>query len=166
MDSRRASLLALLFVLGGLAGCGTVLEATDSFSEPDSLTGSGEHPFAGETVAVAVEGTDRERAIVADGLAYWADNASEYTGFDVAFRVLVPGTTPADGADVRLRFVETVGACGDTELPAGCAPRITASTDRRPSRYVAGWPTSRRGWSSATRPATCWGSGTPTDRAT
>jgi hypothetical protein len=122
MDSRRAGTLALLVLLGGLAGCGTLVD------QVDSLAGSDEHPFAGETVAVAVEGTDRERALVADGLAFWADNASEYAGFDVGFRVLEPGTTPTNGTDVRLRFVETVGPCGDTDFPAGCAPRIDAST--------------------------------------
>jgi len=122
MGSRRAGVFALLVVLGGLAGCGALVDRADS------LTGSGEHPFAGDTVTVAVDGTDRERALVAEGLAYWADNATEYAGFDVAFRVLAPGDTPADGTDVRLRFVETVGACGDTEFPAGCAPRVNAST--------------------------------------
>jgi len=128
MDSRRAGLLAALVLLGVLAGCGALVEEADSLREGDSLTGSDEHPFAGETVTVAVEGTDRERALVADGLAYWADNATEFAGFPVDFRVLAPGATPADGPDVRLRFVETVGACGDTEFPAGCAPRVTAAT--------------------------------------
>ncbi len=128
MNSRRAAVLALLVLLGGLAGCGALLEEADSLADRDSLTGTDEHPFAGETVTVAVEGTDRERALVADGLAYWERNASEYAGFDVEFRVVPPGATPEDGADVRLRFVETVGACGDTEFPAGCAPRVNAST--------------------------------------
>ena len=122
MDSRRAGVLALLLLVAGLAGCGTLVEQTDS------MTGSDEHPFAGETVTVAVEGTDRERALVADGLAYWTDNATAYAGFDVEFRVLAPGATPDGGPDVHLRFVETVGACGDTEFPAGCAPRVNAST--------------------------------------
>ncbi|MBX0305217.1 matrixin family metalloprotease [Haloarcula salinisoli] len=122
MDSRRAGVVTLLVLLGGLAGCGAVVE------QAESLTGGDEHPFAGETVTVAVEGTDRERALVADGLAYWDHNASEYAGFDVEFQVLAPGATPETGTDVHLRFVETVGACGDTEFPAGCAPRIDAST--------------------------------------
>jgi len=122
MDRRLAGAFALLLLLGGLAGCGALVD------EADSLSGSGEHPFAGETVTVAVEGTDRERALVADGLAYWEDEATEYAGFDVEFRVLEPGATPANGPDVRLRFVETVRACGDTEFPAGCAPRLNAST--------------------------------------
>jgi len=122
MDRRLAGAFALLCLLGGLAGCGAVVE------EADSLTGNGGHPFAGETVTVAVDGTDRERALVADGLAYWDDEATDYVGFAVDFRVLAPGATPADGPDVRLRFVETVGACGDTEFSAGCAPRINGST--------------------------------------
>ena len=42
--------------------------------------------------------------------------------------MLAPEETPANGTDVSLRFVGTVGACGDTEFPAGCAPRIDAST--------------------------------------
>ncbi|WP_324663692.1 matrixin family metalloprotease [Haloarcula sediminis] len=122
MDSRRAGALAVLLLLGGLAGCSALVE------QADPLTGSDEHPFAGETVTVAVEGTDRERALAADGLAYWTDNATEFADFAVDFRVLAPGATPADEPDVRLRFVETVGGCGDTEFPAGCAPRLNAST--------------------------------------
>ena len=122
MDRRLAGAFALLLLLGGLAGCGALVD------EADSLSGSGEHPFAGETVTVAVEGTDRERALAAEGLAYWEDEATEYAGFDVEFRVLEPGATPANGPDVRLRFVETVRACGDTAFPAGCAPRLNAST--------------------------------------
>jgi len=128
MDSRRAGLLAVLVLLGGLAGCGAFVEQADSLREGGSLAGSDDHPFAGETVTVAVEGTDRERALAAEGLAYWADNASEYADFDVEFRVLSPGATPTDGPDVHVRFVETVAACGDTEFPAGCAPRVNAST--------------------------------------
>ncbi|WP_277543414.1 matrixin family metalloprotease [Haloarcula laminariae] len=122
MDRRRAAVFALLLVASGVAGCGALVERTDDLTESD------EHPFADETVTVAVAGTDRERALAADGLAYWADNASEYAGFGVDFRVLSPGVTPTDGPDVDLRFVGTVGACGDTEFPAGCAPRVNAST--------------------------------------
>lgn len=121
MDSRRVVVFALLTV-GVLAGCGGIVE------QADSVTGSDEHPFAGEQVTVVVNGTDRERALAADGLAYWAANATDYAGFDVAFRVVAPGKRPDGGPDVRLRFVETVGACGDTEFPAGCAPRVNAST--------------------------------------
>ena len=121
MPRRFAVLLMFLLALSGLAGCGAVVD------EASSLTGE-THPFAGETVTVAVEGTDRERALAADGLAYWADNASQYAGFDVTFRLVDPAVTPTNGTDVRLRFVETVGECGDTTYPAGCAPRINAST--------------------------------------
>ncbi len=120
MDSRRAGALAVLLLLFGLAGCGALVE------QADSLTGSDEHPFADETVPVAVEGTDRERALAADGLAYWGGNATDYAGFDVDFRVLASGAD--EGAAVRLRFVERVGACGDAAFPAGCAPRLNAST--------------------------------------
>ena len=122
MDSRRVGVVALVLVVAGLAGCGALVEQADP---PD---GSDEHPFAGERVTVAVDGTDRERALVADGLAYWADNAADYAGFGVEFRVLSPGETTDGAPDVHLRFVETVGACGDTEFPAGCAPRVNAST--------------------------------------
>lgn len=122
MDSRLATIGLCCLVLFGLAGCATVVE------QAETLAGDGEHPFADETVSVAVDGTERERDLVSDGLAYWEDNAAEYAGFEVAFRVVEAGSTPAGGPDVRLRFVETVAACGDTDYPAGCAPRLNAST--------------------------------------
>jgi hypothetical protein len=122
MQSRLVGLVALCLLLGGLAGCTTVSETFDAPTGSD-----GDHPFAGETVTVTVDGTDRERALVADGLAYWAENADQYAGFGVDFRVLDPGSTPADGPDVRVTFVETVTNC-DGEYSAGCAPRLNAST--------------------------------------
>jgi len=129
MATRLATACLLCLALLGLAGCATVVE------QADTLAGTDEHPFAGETVTVAVEGTERERTLVADGLAYWEDNAPEYAGFEVSFEVTDAGSTPADGTDVRLRFVETVAACGDTDYPAGCAPRLDASTGvDRPAR--------------------------------
>ncbi|MBX0324262.1 matrixin [Halomicroarcula sp. F13] len=122
---RRLIALVLCLLLGGLAGCSAASEALDSTSE---LVERG-HPLANETVTVVVDGTDRERALAADGLAYWEANAPEYAGFDVAFRVLEPGETPADGPpDVEITFVETVTDCGGSDYSAGCAPRLDAST--------------------------------------
>jgi len=86
-------LLVLCLVLTGLAGCTTLSEAVDTTPGADRT-----HPFAGETVTVTVDGTDRERALVDGALDYWAANADEYAGFSVDFRVLDGGTTPADGA--------------------------------------------------------------------
>lgn len=123
MSCRRTLAFAVVVLLAGLAGCGALVE------QVESVTGDDAHPFAGETVTVAVDGTDRERALAAEGLTYWADNASEYAGFDTEFRVLGPEATPsADETDVHISFVDQVGDCGDTEYPAGCAPRINGST--------------------------------------
>ncbi|GGN90828.1 MULTISPECIES: matrixin [Haloarcula] len=125
MDRRLAGAIALCLVLGGLAGCSAASEALDSTSE---LVERG-HPFANETVTVAVDGTARERALAADGLAYWEANAPEYAGFTVDFRVLESGETPTEGPpDVEITFVETVTDCGESDYSAGCAPRLTAST--------------------------------------
>jgi hypothetical protein len=115
-------LLVLCLVLTGLAGCTTLSEAVDTTPGADRT-----HPFAGETVTVTVDGTDRERALVDGALDYWAANGDEYAGFSVDFRVLDGAATPADGAAVDVRFRETVD-CGDSDYSAGCAPRLNAST--------------------------------------
>lgn len=123
MNRRLVGLLTLCVVLGGLAGCVTVSDVL----EPSNAGEQG-HPFEGETVTVTVDGTDRERALVASALAYWETNASEHAGFSVSFRVLGPDTTPStNGPDVSVAFVETVTACGNSSYPAGCAPRINGS---------------------------------------
>ena len=124
MHRRATGLLVLSLVLAGLAGCTALSQPLDPLNDDERR-----HPFAGETVTVAVDGTDRERALVADGLAYWTENASEYTGFSVRFRVVGPGSTPpGNGSDVRVQFDDTVTNCGDSNYPAGCAPRLNAST--------------------------------------
>ena len=123
MNRRFVGLLALLLVLAGGAGCSAVSEVVDP-----TAAGDGHHPFAGETVTVTVDGTDRERALVADALTYWEAHASEYAGFSVEFRLLDPGASPpTNGTDIQVQFVETVTACGDGEYSAGCAPRLNAS---------------------------------------
>jgi len=123
MHRRAAGLLVVCLLLAGLAGCTSLPETVEDPTSDDRT-----HPFAGNTVTVTLEGTDRERALVADGLDYWADNASEYAGFSVDFRVLDPGTTPTDEADVHVQFRESVTGCGDSDYSAGCAPRLNAST--------------------------------------
>ncbi|WP_135303619.1 matrixin [Haloarcula amylovorans] len=121
---RRVVVVTMLVLLGGLAGCSAVSDAVNAPTVAEQR-----HPFAGETVTVAVSGTDRERALAAAGLAYWEENAARYAGFNVNFRILEPGEAPDSGtADVRMRFVETVTDCGDANYSAGCAPRLNAST--------------------------------------
>ncbi|WP_276273801.1 matrixin family metalloprotease [Haloarcula litorea] len=120
---RRAAAAALVVLAVGLAGCGAVVDGAESLAGTDS------HPLAGETATVAVDGTDRERALVADALAYWEREAPTHAGFDVAFRLVGPGETPTDGPlDVRVRFVDEVTDCGGADYSAGCAPQINAST--------------------------------------
>ncbi|MBV0925491.1 matrixin [Halomicroarcula limicola] len=121
---RRAVVVTMLVLSIGLTGCSAVSDAVDTSTVTEQR-----HPFAEETVTVAVSGTDRERALAAAGLAYWEENASRYAGFNVSFRVLGPDETPDGGtADVRIEFVETVTDCGDANYSAGCAPRLNAST--------------------------------------
>lgn len=119
--SRRTAAVAVVVCLAVLAGCG----ALDDVGAP---TVDGEHPFAGETVTVAVDGTDRERALVAEALTHWERNASTYVGYNVTFRVVAPSATDSTEPDVRMRFRANVTNCGDADYSAGCAPRLNAST--------------------------------------
>ena len=119
---RRAAWIAILcLVLAGLAGCTALSDVVEPMDGVDRT-----HPFAGETVTVTVEGTDREQRLVDEALDYWAENAGEYAGFTLDFRV-VEGATPENDTDVHVRFRETVD-CGDSDYSAGCAPRLNAST--------------------------------------
>lgn len=122
MHRRAAGLLVVCLLLVGLAGCTSLPDSVDGSTSDDRT-----HPFAGETVTVTVDGTDRERTLVEEGLDYWVTNAEAYAGFTVDFRVVDPGTTPSDGTDVHVQFRETV-ECGDSDYSAGCAPRLNAST--------------------------------------
>lgn len=128
--NRRIVLLTLCISLAGLAGCSMLSDSGDPVAggtttevepTPDAGTPT-PHPFAGESLTVAVNGTERERALVGEALDYWAANATRYVGFDVQFRVLEPGST--ETPDVRMEFVDTVTNCGESEYPAGCAPQI------------------------------------------
>ena len=123
MRRRAVGVFVCCLLLAASGGCIGLSGALESPTESQQR-----HPFAGETVTVTVDGTDRERALVAAGLQYWQGNASEYAGFPVAFRLVESGTTPASGTDVHIRFRETVTACGESTYPAGCAPRLNAST--------------------------------------
>ncbi|WP_254272588.1 M10 family metallopeptidase domain-containing protein [Haloarcula marina] len=119
---RRTAVALVAVALVTVSGCSAASEAVGELGEQ-------RHPFADETVAVAVDGTDRERALTRDALTYWESHAAEYAGFETEFRLVDPGETPTTaGPIVEVRFVETVGDCGDTDYSAGCAPRINATT--------------------------------------
>jgi len=132
--TRRFVLLVLCISLAGLAGCsilsgtgepvegGTATQVEPAPTTDTTTPTEAPHPFEGEALTVAVNGSERERALAEEALAHWEAHPPRHVGFDVAFRVLEPGAT--ETPDVEMRFVDTVTDCGESEYPAGCAPQI------------------------------------------
>lgn len=112
------AVLALVVLTAGCSGVGDL--------QRSGLVGDGEHPLAGETVAVAVDGTPRERALTARAARYWNGDGQQYVGFNVT--LVVQGDTSQRDPDVIVTYAESVTDCGDDEFSAGCSPRPNAST--------------------------------------
>ncbi|MFC6974713.1 matrixin family metalloprotease [Halomicroarcula sp. GCM10025709] len=120
MNSAVASAVLALVVL--TAGCSGVGDLQQS-----GLVGDAEHPLAGETVTVVVDGTPRERAVTAAAAQYWNGAGQQYVEFNVTLDVVAGDGSERD-PDVVVTYTESVTDCGDDEFSAGCAPRPNAST--------------------------------------
>ncbi|WP_117594268.1 matrixin family metalloprotease [Haloprofundus halophilus] len=138
MSSRLPTLavVALLLVagcLGSLAdggGSSDVPLPSSSSTSTDrerATASTGTNPWGDDPVVVAIENRDepdREFApLVREATSYWEQNGREYTGFDVAYRVVPDAEDP----DIVVEFVDEVPNCSNVTGAAGCAPRITDS---------------------------------------
>jgi hypothetical protein len=84
------------------------------------------NPWGDDPIVVGVDApsTDREYArLVEQATTYWEQNAEQYAGFDVDYRV----DPDADDPDLVVHFVDDVPTCGDTSDAVGCAPLVTES---------------------------------------
>ncbi len=119
-------------IVAGCAGCATAFAGCSSDAVPVGANDP-RHPFADATVRVRIvndSDTDHDvEANARESLDYWAEHASEFTGFDVDFEVVRedPQLTIAyvDSPDPHCRDVE-----GFSERVLGCAPVL------RPGRRV------------------------------
>ncbi|KTG08790.1 matrixin [Haloprofundus marisrubri] len=137
MSSRLPTLavVALLVVTAGCLGSladgggssdaplpGSSSTSTDHESETAS---TGTNPWGDDPIVVAVENRGepgREfTPLVRQATSYWEENAREYTGFDVDYRVVPDAENP----DLVVEFVDEVPNCDNVTHAAGCAPRIT-----------------------------------------
>lgn len=117
---RRRRLLAAggASLLAGGAGCsglgGALRPAT------------GQHLFAGQTVAVRITNgstTDRDVAATArEAIDFWAAESGQYAGFDLDFEIV------DDDADIAIEYVDSPERCRNvdnySEDVLGCAPLI------------------------------------------
>lgn len=118
MDARRRSVLA--GAAAALAGCSTIEGLARDVARPDT------HPLEGSNT---VEIVDRSRsdhdleALTGEALAFWNENAPEYAGFEVDFRI------GDDAPDVEIIYVDTredLQGCHEyaSEQVLGCAPLL------------------------------------------
>ena len=113
----------------------------------DELLPEGEprHPFANQTVAVAVANeSDTPHDVhrnAQEALAFWEEHASTYVGFSISFELV------DTEQDMTIRYVDSPEACrnieGYSELVLGCAPLITP-LHQLPSEVTAYVVASRR----------------------
>lgn len=120
MDERTmVVVLAVSFALSGCVG------AADHRAVGQGWTGHPDDHWDESTLAVSYEAPDDGRdygPLLERALRYWSEHGERYAGYDVDLRRAEAG----EAADVRVRFVETVGDCGayGGEDAAGCAPVI------------------------------------------
>lgn len=128
------------FLAGGCLGTATVLAGCPTAGVPG--LGEPRHPFAGRTVAVRVTNqsdTDHDvEANARESMAFWADNAPVYAGFEVDFELVRSGDDPnltvayVDSPDPHCRGVE-----GFSERVLGCAPVL--APDKRVPEDLTAW---------------------------
>ena len=130
MDERTvAVVIAVSLALSGCVGGAEPVALGQGWDgDPDNHWGE-------PVLAVSYEAPDDGRdygPLLERALRYWSEHGERYAGYDVVLRRAAPG----ERADVRVRFVETVGDCGayGGEDAAGCAPVIDG--DARVDRPV------------------------------
>ncbi|AQL43128.1 hypothetical protein BV210_10555 [Halorientalis sp. IM1011] len=109
----RAVAVVAVFAAVVLAGC----------SLPGETLGTDTDPWSETEFVVAVDAgpRDSEAAYTADvrtAVEFWEDNAEQYLGHPVDFRVAPNASDP----DVVVRVVSEVTDCGTEDHAAGCAP--------------------------------------------
>lgn len=122
MNVRVVALAALV----ALAGCAGVAPDSSPSGEAATPTVDPDNHWRAETLSVAVEtpaGDDRDyRPLVRTALDYWTDNAEQYAGYPISFRLV---SSPSD-ADLVVAFVPEIDDCGGVADAAGCAPYLTS----------------------------------------
>jgi hypothetical protein len=154
MTARALLLVALLLLAGcsGLplsedpsasrGGTGTPTETTTD-ERPNGSAGATatpvgmavaprENPYGDDPLTVAIDNrgnASREFApLVRQALDYWEENARQYAGYEVDYRLVPESTDP----DVVVRVVDSVAECGRENHVAGCAPQIVDGPVDRP----------------------------------
>ncbi|MFB6183258.1 MAG: matrixin family metalloprotease [Haloarculaceae archaeon] len=106
-----------------LAGCSGGLPGRGTKQRPGTRTAELTNPWANETVGVAVDAPAgqqrRYRNLTRRALRYWNDNARQYTGYHVRFRLV-----NHSDARIHVAFVAHVRTCDQEDHTAGCAPLI------------------------------------------
>lgn len=111
---------------------GTDTTATD---EP-TVDVSGSNPWGTDPIVVAIDAPETDRdyvALVREATAYWEQNANQYAGYNVTYRV----DPTAESPDIVVSFVDEVPPCGDTRDAVGCAPLVTDATQLDPPEDIA-----------------------------
>lgn len=114
-------------------------------TESPTPTPESPNPWGKDTLVVGVEQRVPARhdihEIIHEALAYWAENAATFAGYDISYRYRPNSANP----DIQIILVNTIHRCGEHsgEL-AGCAPLIT-HTPPRPAevKIVDGY---RKAW--------------------
>lgn len=112
VNGGRAVALVALVVL---AGCGGVVGPDGTDRAPSSNDARGPHPWGTGTVTVALVTADavdepaRHRAFLREAIEFWNAESGTYTAHSVRFAV----TTERAEADVVVRAVGRIGACGE-----------------------------------------------------
>lgn len=103
----------------------TAVPAAEPTASGSSAAEASDGPWDGETVRVAVVSNASDRAfrpLLARALRYWEREAPRRAGYDLRYELVDGG----DDADVHVRFVERIDACGGVrdDHTAGCADYV------------------------------------------
>lgn len=140
-----ARLALALVVLVSLSGCASapIDPMGNEPDAPNTADGHPENPYGKDTLTVGLDTSAAERNVtplVANALAYWEENASEYAGYPIDYTLEPDATNP----DVQIDWRENITACDSFDTRTiGCADLVT---DRAPATteiaIEAGWTNS------------------------